>query len=762
MRELFIKRVFAEVIDKVILVIFTIAFWCIANNSFGMIFNRVFFSERMDAKSISSFLPFFLSISFVFFLWAGVGKGLTLGKTMLNLKIESTKDNSKLKSFIIRELFWKWFVLLIIPSILFVTNLSRGLLIIGLFLSVYLIINTISWIFKKKSLIDILSMTNVVESTNGKHILVNHTFLSLSALVIDLSLVVTTSLLIDFLIQGILYIQFFHILFINLFFYHLIASLLNGNTFGKYYLGIKISGTFTTGVRNKIFKRELVYKFGLSVLIPYLLLNFLGIVDSYHIFLDILVIVGFIIILFYATKGEMWWSYLAETNKFIKPLSNTKTIITFLFLVLFFGSSFICLKKINNSQHDEKVKVLGFNFPFKFPEYPNSKEVGKYTEFISKQSQSPKDYLIGLFEKYDIVILCESFHGESTQWEMIYDVVSDNRFIENVGNIFTEYGSVIHQNKIDKYLMTNFENDTLREKATALLMDYMSGGFYYFVKNINKLNCHLPDSLKIREYYTDIIDWDYCSAPTRFNVPNLNKRDSLMAQLTINWFKNQRKYEKRKKCLVVTNYRHAFGYAGGVEQVKNNPKFLNLTSGNQGQYIYEAFPTQTACVVQNCPNDNSKAFFFPFKSPIHHGIWDKAFQLNNYRPVGFDLKGSPFGTDDFDMYNIHGAKQRLNYQDIFTGVVFNKQYIELKNVNYPFKRYALEQEYRSKHAKIDSIDLQNWLRRFNSDSADTDNTMRWAIQISIANFLGIFFFLGLICVSLLIATYHLIKRIIKS
>lgn len=764
MRKLSFKRIFATAIDIVVVLIFTLLFWCIANNSCGMLFDKVFFSERGGVvKNLSNFLPFFLSVSFVFFLWSVMGKGKTLGKALLNLNIESPENNNKIKSLIKRELIWKWFVFIVIPSFLFVTFSSLGLLVIGIFVTAYLIISTFFWIFKKKTLIDILSGTKVAEPVNGKHILINHTFLSLSALVIDLGLVMTASLLLDYLIQRIIYVQFFYILFITLFLYHLAAGLMNGNTFGKYYLGIKIIGTHTTADRKRILKREVIYKFGISVLIPYLLLYLLGIVNPYHIFLDILVIAGFFLILFYSYKGQMWWSYLAETNKLIKPLSTTKTIITFLVLLLIIGSSYTCIKNINNSQHDGKVKVLGFHFPFKFPEYPNSKVVDNYTEFMSKQSQSPKDYIIGLFEKYDIVIICETYHGESTQWEMIYDVVSDKRFVENVGNIFTEYGSAAHQDKIDKFLFTTYKNDTLLSKATASLMDYMSGGFYYFVKNINKLNSQMPDSLKIREHYTDILDWDYCSAYIRFYDPNPDhdNRDSLMAQVTISWFNNQRQFERRKKCLVVTNYRHAFGYAGGVGQVKNNPKFLSLTTGNQGQYIFEAFPTQTACVVQNCPNNQLKTFFIPFPTPIHDGIWDKSFQLNDRRPVGFDLKGSPFGTDDFDMYRMNGAKPRLKYQDIFTGVVFNKQYTELKKVDYPFKRYALEQEYRIKHAQVDSVELQNWLGRFSSDDAKQDDTMRWAIQISLANFFGIFFFLAINCISLMIAAFHMFKRLIK-
>jgi len=57
-------------------------------------------------------------------------------------------------------------------------------------------------------------------------------------------------------------------------------------------------------------------------------------------------------------------------------------------------------------------------------------EIAPYVDFLKKQRQKPADYVMGLFEKYDLVILCERFHPETTQYDFIYDLVSDKRFIE--------------------------------------------------------------------------------------------------------------------------------------------------------------------------------------------------------------------------------------------------------------------------------------------------------------------------------------------
>ena len=67
-------------------------------------------------------------------------------------------------------------------------------------------------------------------------------------------------------------------------------------------------------------------------------------------------------------------------------------------------------------------------------------ELTKYVDFLEKQNVSAKDYVLGLFKKYDVVVLCERHHGEMTQYYLIYDIVSSPYFEKNVGNIFCGKG----------------------------------------------------------------------------------------------------------------------------------------------------------------------------------------------------------------------------------------------------------------------------------------------------------------------------------
>ena len=66
---------------------------------------------------------------------------------------------------------------------------------------------------------------------------------------------------------------------------------------------------------------------------------------------------------------------------------------------------------------------------------------GEYEDFLADQHLSAKEYILSLFEKYDIVILCERDHREITQYDLILDVISDERFRAEVGNVYTEIGN---------------------------------------------------------------------------------------------------------------------------------------------------------------------------------------------------------------------------------------------------------------------------------------------------------------------------------
>ncbi|MEG1909629.1 MAG: hypothetical protein RR190_01520 [Bacteroidales bacterium] len=411
---------------------------------------------------------------------------------------------------------------------------------------------------------------------------------------------------------------------------------------------------------------------------------------------------------------------------------------------------------MNNHNQAKITKIAGFNYPYKYPDYPNEKRLNSYVDFLKTQNTSPKDYVLDLFNKYDVVILQESYHGESTQWDLITEIVQDPVFIDKVGHVFSEYGSAMHQDKIDRFLNTKFENDTVLEQETAILMDYMTGGFFYFIKHLNVLNNSLSDSIKIMHHYCDIIDWDYFSTFSRVDLSKTKlNRDSLMAQVTIDWYKKQVSENKRHKCLVVTNTRHSFGYAGGMDKVKNTKGLPRFTSGNQGQYIWEQIPEKTANVMF-VKYISSRIFVLPLIQPIHFGKWEKSFALNGNKPLGFNLEDTPFGNDHFDAKYARGANNQLNYSDIYTGLVFYKPHSNLRFSYHPYRKFAIEQEAIRKGI-TDSLLIQK-KTRFASNETYSSNFK----EAGYINFFPILFYVILGILNIFLYLIYLILKITKQ
>ena len=282
----------------------------------------------------------------------------------------------------------------------------------------------------------------------------------------------------------------------------------------------------------------------------------------------------------------------------------------------------------------------------------------------------------------------------------------------------------------------------------------MSGGFYNFLVELNQLNSKLPDSLKIRNYFTDIIDYDYFPATYKSRTPNLDKRDSLMAQVIIDWYNKSINDGEKHKCLVITNFRHAFGYPQGMS-LKNKPQYLNLTSGNQGQFLFESLSGKVANVLQLMPNANRKIFFMPFVEPIQQGKWNKAFENAVNKTAGFNLLNTPFGDDEMDLYPLRGASTNHKFQEYYTGLVFVNKYSDIEEIGYPFRQYAAKQEMLQKNDSLNASD-EAYINMYYSDQPQITNNIRRTI--SRINYIEI---LSLILVSLfggVLSLYGTLKK----
>lgn len=320
-------------------------------------------------------------------------------------------------------------------------------------------------------------------------------------------------------------------------------------------------------------------------------------------------------------------------------------------------------------------------------------DIDKYVTFLETQNKSAKNYVLDLFNKYDIVVLCERNHCEMTQYDLIYDIVSSDYFKKNVGHIFTETGSIDNRENVLKFLKTKFTNQ--EEKLKQQLLVYRNirfpywekTNFYNFIGLVNTLNSTLIDEFKINIFVSD------CRNPTKEETSSTemfkkyfdsvidSNRDSIMASNIILTYDSLNQYSNRKKCLIIMNYRHAFSKS--LSRLKNVGHYLseNYKGRFANVYINSFAPTWN---VEKSDKNKPKIYQNMTQIPIQDGKWDAAFKVAKKDNIGFDFNNSPFGSDYFDIWPF--TNHNLTYSDIFTGFVYylpiDKHYesIGIKNI----------------------------------------------------------------------------------
>ncbi len=303
------------------------------------------------------------------------------------------------------------------------------------------------------------------------------------------------------------------------------------------------------------------------------------------------------------------------------------------------------------------------------------KAIEKYVQFLQQQKQTPADYIMGLFQTYDLVVLCERSHPEVTQYDMNYGVAADPRFQQQAGHIFTETGSPNLRPAIEAFLT----DDTLtepqaHEKLRHIFRDWDWDGasnrtnIYHFYQKVRGLNRSLPKDRRVHLYPCDLeFDWTGATKESYSAMrQQLGRRDQIMANHVADKFNEIRRSPGRNKALVIMNYRHAFPHIPLQQGGRSR------TIENVGGFLMTYYPGKVANVMLNnvrpLPGSNDNQIVI---SALQDGKWDAAFATLGYPSLGFGFQGSPFGTDEFDYFAVPFPIGR-QYQEIFTGYIFYK------------------------------------------------------------------------------------------
>lgn len=545
----------------------------------------------------------------------------------------------------------------------------------------------------------------------------------LRAFIIDFAIIYGLAFIVYNLLQLIsIYISIVHLtLAVAMLYFPLITALYKAS-FGKIICGLNVNGIGRRNYILAIILREVAFKQLLFILPIYILVNRLKL-QWLSPFIEILSVflLSFLFIIPFLFTKKTWYDFFAKTvvvksTSYNKKMARQIVLLMVCVIGVVFGIRGVFYFSSNT-----------FNTPF-IPKH--TKQTTKaYTDFLEKQADA-KDYIFELFEKNDIVILGEGSHPEMVQYDFIFELVSDKRFIENIGHVFSEVGSIFQQPTLDSLMATdNLNENELNTKLVNLLRDYShypvweNTNYYTYLKRLYALNQTLPEALKVKHYFSDLeCNWDEIRNKQDYSLQIKSKFTSREKTLAGNIIRNfeliQNAQEKRKKCLVIMNTRHAFG-AKVDNAIGDNGKSC-------ASHIMKRFPKKTANVLMNTVKiefglslPDLPPYIMPIQfAPIHEGIWDEAFKATNNKAVGFNFNDSPFGSDSFDLFFIPMLK-KFNYQDIFTGFVFYKP-LEQHYFSFGYKNLMandFDEEILDRATRIEDDALDNnlkfWIHKVN-------------------------------------------------
>ncbi|HLN33161.1 MAG TPA: hypothetical protein VK395_35855 [Gemmataceae bacterium] len=300
----------------------------------------------------------------------------------------------------------------------------------------------------------------------------------------------------------------------------------------------------------------------------------------------------------------------------------------------------------------------------------NDPAIAPYVTYLREHPVGAKQFILDLFEKYDLVVLAERDHGETTQWEFIFDLIRDPAFSSRVGYLFTEYGSVDQQPDLEAFLNADHLEDS---RILALLRDFIlwpegwdNNNLFEFMRKFYAWNRSVPAERRIAWYFSDI-PWKW-TGMTRAEYKAQTDlaqagRDEIMAlRIRYRFEEILRSPATRKKALVIMNTRHAFK----VPLKKGDAFFYD----NLGSALVKWQPTagRTAFVMMNYIHSFRPGAGGISQAPVHDGKWDAAFAACGNAPRGVSFHDSPFGRDAFDYLGFEPLK--VQYRDVFDGMVF--------------------------------------------------------------------------------------------
>ena len=347
-----------------------------------------------------------------------------------------------------------------------------------------------------------------------------------------------------------------------------------------------------------------------------------------------------------------------------------------------------------------------------------------FVDYVKKNGQEPKDFMMEKLSNHKLVIYGE-VHRRKASWDLLKSIIKDPSFSKRTGIVFLEMSSD-SQEKMDKF----FANEDMNKEIIldifrdVQMPGWPDRGMYEFVIDLWNINRGLAKNEKINLVLVDI-PRPYSSLKTKEEFDNhfknlpIPNRDHQMADII----------EKSMQCrtdersgLFIVGMAHAFNARAAV----GNSIWITA-----GSHLKECFSDKDVFIFStHAAIMNNTGYMAGL---TRNGIFDYAFKRNGNKPVAFNLAGSPFGKERFDLIlELKSFEDVGSYENNFDGLIFlmplkdeGPQYLlpELFTENFvqELRRRAIifgNENWRQYGAKVKDITLDDIHKCFQKEAQD--------------------------------------------
>jgi len=271
-------------------------------------------------------------------------------------------------------------------------------------------------------------------------------------------------------------------------------------------------------------------------------------------------------------------------------------------------------------------------------------EIKKLTHYLENHWETPEQYILNKFKKYDIIFLSEN-HAIKHNLILCQNIIPQ-LYKAGVYNFGMEFGASEDQKRLDSLVTAPEYNEDI---ARRIMFNYNVGWAFKEYMDIYKAAWKLNNSLPPQATKFRIINlsykykWTACDAKNfGIKTPETVRRIFYKGGTEEHRAQQVKKeiIDKKEKILILTGGLHAFTKYHQPEYDYYAKDFYRLNNRSLGNLVYKMVPDKVFTILLHFPFESkTKAnLLLPAKGKI-----DEALSYFENKRVAFDLKNTPFG-----------------------------------------------------------------------------------------------------------------------